>query len=133
MQLFAARELLGTGTLFTTTLSSRANSSLWEGQSRREGRQVRTELGCPGSGGWGGHPLLVHPQVIAVNMESALSMLGMGGQVDSESYTCRSYLARGGGGGGSTPQAGQPYLAFSEIYTRLSHGTGNIVDPRAWS
>lgn len=74
--------------------------------------------------------MLVHPLVIAVNMESALSMLGMGGQVDSESYTCRSYSAKGGA---HHREASQPYLAFSGIYTRLSHGTGYIVDPQAWS
>lgn len=40
--------------------------------------------------------MLVNPQVIAVNMEAVLSVLGMGEQVDSESYTCRSYPAKEG-------------------------------------
>lgn len=63
-------------------------------------------------------------------MEAVQSVLGMGGQVDSESYTCRSCLARGAGGTqGTTPQTSQLYLALPGIYTRLSHRSDYIVDP----
>lgn len=74
--------------------------------------------------------MLAHPQVIAVNMEAVQSELGMGGQVDSESYTCRSCLARGTVGvQGAIAQTSQLCLDFPGIYTRLSHRSDCIVGP----
>lgn len=55
----------------------------------------------------------MHPQVIAVNMEAVQSVLGMGGQVDSESYTCRSCLARGAQGDAGGHTTDQPAVPCS--------------------